>query len=195
MNAPAAPSLDSHEVTFTLLERDAWALLRAFDDARPPVGAITAVARWSAVSLPSALLVLIFLTMGLTNVPIRLWQVIFVACVSFVLGASLTWMLPERKLPPLVSDCLALGRQQTIILSREGVRILGGGMSSFVHWTAYSHVGLSNGFLLLFRGDLADFLPVSAFASEEEAHDVAREIAAYIRAAHGNPVEREVACA
>jgi hypothetical protein len=141
------------------------------------------------------LLTLIFLTMALTPVPIRLWQVALVAFLSLVLGASVVWMLPERKLPTFVSAYLALGCRQTVVLSHEGVRILVGGLSGLVDWTAYSGVGLSNGFLLLFRGRMADFLPVSAFASEEEAHDVARKIAAYIRAAHGNLVEREVACA
>lgn len=193
MNSSDKSASDSHEFSFLLAEQDAWALLKALDNAFPGtpghpaafwVKAIFACLKWCIRTLPISLLVLIVLLMFFTDSAIKMWQVVLVAIVGVIAGASMAFMLPERKLHPFVRAFMGLTRKRTMVLSRDGIRSSADNMSSFAPWSAYSEVELSNGFILMYRGRVADFIPVSVFSNPAHADDVARFIAARIKEAH-----------
>lgn len=190
MDLPDKPSLESYEITFSLTEQDAWTLLESIDNAFPgtpgdPAPAwmrvIIKLLKWSLVTLPIWLLCATVLLTSLTDTPIRMWQVLLVTFLAFIVGVFSTLFLPQRKLHPFVRAFMALDRPQTTVLSKDGVRASADGRTFFAPWTAYSHVELSNGFILLYRYRVADFIPVSAFSSEKQIDEVARFIATCIK--------------
>lgn len=192
MNSSDKLGSDSHELTYTLAEQEAWALLQALDRAFPGtpghpaprgVKAFYALLKWSITTLPIWLLCAVVLVMRSTDAAIKMWQVVLVAIVGVIAGVSVAIMLPERKLHPFVRAFMGLQRQQMISLSHDGFRTSSDGRASFSPWGAYFEVELSSGFILIYRGRVADFIPVSAFSSEEQAEEIARFIAARIKEA------------
>jgi hypothetical protein len=190
MNSLDKLGSDSHEIKFALAEQDAWALLKALDNAFPGtpghpaprwVKAIFALLKWAITTLPIWLLCLVLLLISFTDTAIRMWQVFLIAALGVMVGISSTLILPQGKLPPFVRAFMGLGRQRTIVLSRDGVHASFAGSSGFTPWDVYSGVELSNGFVLIYRNCLADFIPVSAFSSETQADEIARFIAACIK--------------
>lgn len=186
---------DVHELKFALTEEDSWALLKALDRAFPGtpahpargwVKAIFVLLKWATTTLPMWLLSICLLLISTSNARIEVWQVLLVAILGVIVGVSMTLMLPERKLHPFVRAFMGLGRQRTMILSREGVRAVADGSSNFIPWDVYSRVELSNGFVLLYRGGVADFIPGAAFSGEEQADEIARFIAARIKEARSH---------
>jgi hypothetical protein len=193
MNSSVKFGSDSHEITFALAEQDAWALIKALDNAFPGIPghpapgwmkAIRAVLKWSIITLPSWLLCAILLLMSFTDDRIRMWHVLLVVIVSIIVGGVAAFMVPQRKMHPFVRSFMGFQRQRTIVLSRDGVRTSADGSSSFIPWGVYLGVELSNGFVLMYRGRVADFIPVSVFANEDQADEIARFVAAHIKEVH-----------
>lgn len=191
MNSSLKFGSDSHELTFSLAEQDAWALLKALDRAFPGtpghpapawMNAIYALLKWCIITLPIWLLCLIVLLASFAD-RIRMWHVFLVAIIGVIAGISVGFMPPQRKLHPFVRSFMGLKRERTMVLSQDGIRGSADGSSSFTPWDAYREVELSNGFILIYRGRVADFIPVSIFSSEEQAGEIARFIAAHIKAA------------
>jgi hypothetical protein len=190
MNASDKLDSDSHEITFALAEQDAWALLRAIGNAFPGTPChpaprwmriVHALLKWCMSTLPISLLCLIVLLISFTGTAIKVWQVFLVAVVGVLAGILSAMVLPQRKLHPFVRAFMGLGRKRTIVLSRDGIHGSYAGTSSFTPWSVYTEVGLSDGFVLIYRNRTADFIPVSAFSSEEKTYEVARFIAARIK--------------
>jgi hypothetical protein len=190
MNSLDKSGPDWHTLTYALTENDAWALLKVLGNAFPGtpghpaprwVKAGNALLRWSFNTLPIYLLVSIVLVMSFTDSAIRMWQVILVAIVGLIAGGSTVFMLPERKLHPYVREFIGLGRLQTLVFSSDGLVISSEGRASFCSWDRYTDVELASDFILVYRGQVADFFPLSAFPNREQAEECARFIAGRIK--------------
>jgi hypothetical protein len=164
----------SRTANFSTSTEQLEAAIRVFHQVHiPPVGdsLLSRLSQKHQKWLLRSMLVLLFqiplMAVLLLAPVIRGWHLIYLVVVAAAFGASLAWS-QNRELKTLL--LAHLGTEGFICVKLDDTHAEFSARSTVTRtpWHAYSRVFVSGDFLFLVRGHFADYIPVSAFSSEDD---------------------------
>lgn len=136
--------------------------------------------KWFFDKVPIWTSLIFIVVIGVNNIPLRFWHILVVAATSCAAGANFFWSLQDKTAMRCIKGHVERRGSPIIRLTNDGVEAQLGATHSFTPWKAYSRVEIVDTHLFLFYDCATNYIPLTAFSSENEMSEFAKFAASKI---------------